>query len=500
MPEAVFDGLYLMLNHIWLVPIGVFMGICVGAMPGLSSSNSLAILLPVMIALPPEQGLILGVAVYSGAEMGNSFPAITLRIPGTAASAVTAIEGYPLMQSGKGAMALGICILASTLGALIGGTASILAAPLISTVALKFSPIEIAVVILFGITVIAMISAGGMVKGLMAGFLGLLLATVGTDPVYGQFRGTLGLVDLFDGLTVIAVLVGLLGFSEVLHYVINPSSTDETNAKAGNIINIRGIIEGFVLVLKRPVEWIRSSFIGLILGAIPGAGASVASFIAYQQSMSFASPENRKKYGKGSTDGLIAADSANNAVVGGSLVPLLTLGIPGSASMAVLLVVMGYHGLPVGPTLFSQYGEIAYSVLWSQFAGAFFILIMGTLLAYVAFYAARINIAVIIPIISVMCMIGAFAKSGSLFDIGVMFAFGLIGYYMKKNNYPVIALLLGLILGGLFEASFFRGLLIGFDSPLVFFERPIAQILWALLLVTLLVPPLFRCLKRRNAT
>ena len=499
MPEAFYDGLVLMLSQVWLVPIGVCLGIFVGAMPGLTSSNSLAILLPVMIAMEPHQGLILGVSIYAGAEMGNSFPAITLRIPGTAASAVTAIEGYPMMRAGRGAYALGICILASTIGALIGGIASLGAAPLIALAALQFSPVEITVVILFGIAVIAMISQGGMKKGLMAGFLGLLLATVGTDPVYGQFRGTMGLVGLFDGITVIAVLVGLLGFSEAITYVEKIGEREPTEAAgSADTLNFKGMMEGFVEVIRRPFEWLRASVIGVILGAVPGAGASVSAFIAYQQSMSFASGERRKLFGKGSPEGLMAADTANNAMVGGSLVPLLTLGIPGSASMAVLLVVMGYHGLSVGPTLFEREGEIAYAVLWSQFVAAFFVLVLGTLLAYVAFYAARVQVAVIVPIVSIFCMIGGFAKTGALFDIGVMLFFGVLGYFMKKHNYPTIALLLGLILGGLFEAGFFRGLLMGFNSPLIFFQRPIAQVLWVIMIVTLAGPPLVRWLRPRG--
>lgn len=501
MPDAIYDGLILMLSNAWLIPLGIMTGIFVGAMPGLSASNSLAILIPVMIALQPEQGLILGVAVYAGAEMGNSFPAITLKIPGTAASAVTALEGFPLMQRGKGAMALGVCVCASTLGALVGGMAALLAAPALSAVALKFSPVEITIVILFGIAVIGMISAGGVLKGLMCGALGLLLATVGTDPIYGQFRGTLGLVDLFDGITVIAALVGLLGFSEAITYVENlrRSERDAVASAKSEVINLRGMMEGFGEVLRRPVEWIRSSLIGVVLGAIPGAGASVASFVAYQQSIAFSSGERRKEYGNGSINGLIAADSSNNAMVGGSLVPLLTLGIPGSASMAVLLVVMGYHGLSIGPTLFEREGEIAYAVLWSQFIGALFVLILGTALAYLAYYAGQIRIGIIVPIVSVFCMIGGFAKSGAYFDIGVMIFFGILGYFMKKHQYPTIALILGLILGGMFEANFFRGLMIGFNSPTIFFTRPIALVLWVLLLLTILVPPLLRLQRRKSS-
>lgn len=294
--------------------------------------------------------------------------------------------------------------------------------------------------ILFGLTIIAQLSVGGLAKGLLAGFLGLLLATTGTDPTFGQFRGTFGIVYLFDQLPIIAVLVGLLGFSEVLVHAesgIASLLADDVKVPEANV-GLRGILTGFVDTLKRPIEMLRAGLIGLGIGAMPGAGASVATFVSYQQSIAFAPPERKKTYGKGSFEGLIAADTTNNAVVGGALVPLLTLAIPGSGSMAVLLVVMIFHGLYVGPRLFEFSGDIAYAVLWSLFAGAFFVLVIGTILAYFAYRVALINLKIILPVIAVFCVLGSFAKNAYVFDMGLMVGFGCLGFLMKKYEYPVV--------------------------------------------------------------
>ncbi len=500
MPATMIDGFNLMMVNVWIVPIGVLIGMFVGAMPGLTSSGTLAMLLPILINLPPEQGLILGVSIYAGAEMGNSFPSVMLNIPGTAGGAVTAFDGYPLMQRGLAARALGMCIMASTIGALAGGIASISLAPPISKIALKFGPAEICIVILFGLTVIAQISGSGLAKGLLAGFFGMLLATTGTDPTFGQLRGTFDIVYLYDKLPIIASLVGLLGFSEVIVHAQSGTTrlvNSGTSVASANV-GLRGILTGFVDTIKRPVELLRSSAIGLGIGAMPGAGASVATFVAYQQSIAFAPPERKKEYGKGSFEGLISADTTNNAIVGGALVPLLTLAIPGSGSMAVLLVVMIFHGMYVGPRLFEFSGDIAYAVLWSQFAAAFFVLVIGIILAYFAFRVALINLSIIIPVITVFCLLGGFARNGYIFDMGLMIAFGCLGFLMKKYDYPVVAMLLGIILGPMFEKSFMQAWRIGFGDPSVFFQSTISHFLWGLFVITFLVPPLWHWIATRR--
>jgi putative tricarboxylic transport membrane protein len=295
--------------------------------------------------------------------------------------------------------------------------------------------------------------------------------------------------------------VGLLGFSEViLHAQKGTTSLLASDVEVPDAhVGIRGILTGFVDTIKRPVELLRSAAIGLGIGAMPGAGASVATFVAYQQSIAFAPPERKKEYGKGSFNGLISADCTNNAVVGGALVPLLTLAIPGSGSMAVLLVVMIFHGMYIGPRLFEFSGDIAYAVLWSQFAAAFCVLAIGIGLAYFAHRVALLNLKLIIPIISIFCLLGGFAKNAYIFDMGLMVGFGLLGFLMKKYDYPVVAMLLGIILGKMFETNLMRAWRIGFGEIEFFFQSTISQVLWALFFLTFVAPPLIRWIKRKRS-
>jgi len=490
--EMILEGLNLFLANMWVIPVGVMVGMFAGAMPGLTPSNSLVMLLPLMIVLPPVKGLMFGTALYAGAEMGNSFPAAILNIPGSAGASITAIEGYALSKRGFAAKALGICITASAIGALIGGIFSVSAAPSLAKVALKFSAVENSIVVLFGIIVIAQISQGGLLKGLLSGAFGLLLAIVGTDPIFGQFRSTYNIVYLFDGISTIAILVGLLGFGEVLNQLDTLRKVQVHSQPDKEAMGLKGILSGAKEVIRRPLCCLRSGIIGLIIGAVPGAGASVASLMAYTQELQFAKPARKKLFGKGSEEGLIAADTANNSMVGGSLIPLMTLGIPGSATMAVLLVVMTYHGLTIGPRLFELHGEIVYAVLLSQLAASVFILIIGAMLAFFAFRLAYVSAGFILPIVTVFCMIGGFARNEYIFDMGLVVLFGLIGYIMKRNGYSVIGMLLGAILGGMFENYLLQGFRLGFNSPAIFFQRPVALILWALLALSLVVPWWFR--------
>ena len=499
MSHAIYEGFQILLANLWVVPVATFIGIMVGAMPGLNSSNSLAIMLPMLMAMPVEIALIFTVSLYCGAEVGGSYPAILVNIPGTGSAAVTAFDGYQMNKNKKGAEALGISIFASFWGGVISGLISLTCAPLISKVALKVSSVEMAIIVFFGVAVLAQLSFGGPAKGMLVGLFGLLLATTGVDPIWGHVRATFGSMYLMDGIPTVPAMIGLLAFSEILTTLENPEGAEparQNQAKGG----LKGIFWGFAHTMKRWGVTLRSSLIGTIVGAIPGAGASIASFIAYQQAIVYA-PENEKKsFGKGNPDGVVASEAANNGVGGGSLIPLLTLGVPGSASMAVLMVVMAYQGLAVGPRLFTQNGSIAYAALWSQFAAAVFMLIIGTAFAWSIYRIAYVPQNLLLPIISVVCLIGGFAPRRYTFDMALVIVFGIVGYIMKKYGYPPVALLLGLVLGPLLEANIFRGLKIGLGSPLVFFTRPAALVLWSILILTFIGPVLLRNLKQPKST
>lgn len=492
--HAAADGLLLLLGIIWVVPVGILLGLLVGATPGIGSGTVLAIMLPLLMSMRAEVGLVLGVSIYVGAEMGGVFPATLINIPGTHSSAISCLDGYPMALGGEASRALGINIMGSTLGALTGGLVSLCAAPLLAKLVLWFSPVEVSILVLFGIAMIAQLSAGGLLKGVMSGFLGLFLATIGTDPLYGQFRGTFGIPNLIDGLAVVPVLIGILGFSQLLNLV----DKGVTNAVQQQMnVGLNGILTGLRDVLARPVQWLRGSIIGSLVGMIPGAGGTVVAAFSYQQAFSAAAPERKKVFGHGAIEGILAVDTAHNSMVGGGLIPLLTLGIPGSSSMAVLLIVMGYHGLAVGPTLFAQHGAIVYAILWSQFVGAICLFVLGTALAYFARYLASVPDGLLIPTIGAFCLIGSFAQNNQIFDMGVMLAFGVLGHFMYKHGYSPIAFILGFILGPTFESSLFQGLDMGYGSPAIFFTRPIAIALWVILVLSLAGPWLYGALRAR---
>jgi len=486
----------LMLSHAHVVLFGVIVGMVVGATPGLTSSNSTAIMLPFILTLDPTTGTIFVISLHAGAQMGNSFPAILLNIPGTPSSAVTTLEGYPMAREGKASLALGVCVLASACGGLIGGIISILSIPVLSSVALDFSPVELTIVILFGLVIIGQISKGGIWKGLLSGLLGLMAATCGPDPMWGVYRADFGVVLLYDGIPLVSCLVGLLAFSEMFKLLIEKDQQAEALYQK---IEFSLILAGFREVLKRPVEIIRSSLIGLIVGAIPGAGGSIAAPIAYQQSMTFSSEEEKKRFGKGSVNGLMSADVSNNACVGGALIPLLTLALPGSSTDAILLVALSFHGLVLGPEFLTMNGDMAYAVLFSQFTAAICIAFVGVLLAWVAGRIINVSMTILIPIISVLAFIGGFAETQLTFGIWVMLLSGLLGYFMKKYQYVPLAFLLGLVLGGKFETNLFCGLRMGHNSFSIFFEGPIALTLWTLLVLTITFPWLYNLYKNRFA-
>ncbi|ESR26616.1 tripartite tricarboxylate transporter permease [Lutibaculum baratangense] len=495
--EHAIQGLLLLLPAAWAVPAGLMAGMFIGAIPGLSGSGMLAVLLPVLVTLPPEIGLIFSISLYAGGEVGNSYPSIILNMPGDASGAITATEGHPLMLRGQGGQALGMAVTASMFGAMLAGVATLSATPMLAQVALKFSSVEICIIVLFGITAIAQISGGGLLKGLLFGFLGLLIATTGTDPMWGSFRGTFDIVYLYDGIPVIPVLIGLLAFSEVL--LAMEAGVENPKVDRSIRITLASLWEGFVTTIKLPFVVLRSAITGILVGVVPGAGTTIASFLSYQQAISLAPPEERKEFGKGSKRGLVATDCANNACVGGTLVPLLTLGIPGSSAGAVMLVIMAYHNLEVGPRLFARHGDIAYAVLWSQFLAATLMFVIGSVIAWFAYRLALIPVKVLIPVVAVFCLIGSFATNQYVFDMGIMLLFAVIGYVAKKQGYSVVALLLGVILGSVFEAHLNRGLRMGFGSPEIFFTRPLALFLWALLLAMLFGPLIWNQVKKRRA-
>ncbi len=495
--ELILDALKGIMDWWWLIPIGITFGVFVGAVPGFSATNTLIILLPLTLGMQPEPALGFMASVYSGSQMGGSIPAILLNVPGTGSSAATCIDGYPMAQQGKPQQALVIAFLASCMGGLMTTVVALGSLPYLRTIVYLFGSIENFVVILFGLALIAQISGKNPLKGFIAALFGLLLGGIGYDNVYSVPRATFGLVELFDGMPRVPAIVGLFALSEAF-IMIEKSSVIKT--KVGEIKNSwEDTIEGVQITFKRFITVIRSAFIGFFVGIIPGAGATIGSFVSYQQAYNFS--KEKEKFGHGHPDGIIAAEAANNGLTSGALIPLLTLGIPGGGTAAIMLIVLQSHGVPIGPRLFQSSPTLAYSVILTMLLAYMVLLIIGLPLTKFFVKATTIPTKILVPSIISFVLVGAFVQRHFLFDMKLALMFGILGYIMKKTGYPTHAVLLGVILGPLAEQFFLRGIMLGNGNLSIFFSRPVGNFLWVLLFLSILVPPLYsKFVERKKAS
>ena len=444
------------LSYWWVIIPAIFLGLIVGAIPGFSAANTIIILLPLTLAVDVEIGLIFMVALYCSSRMGAGIPAILVNIPGTAGAAATPLDGYPMAKQGRGQQALAMSFVASTLGGLLTTILAILTMPWLAQIGFYMHSVEMIVVMLFGISLIASIAAQDPLKGLIAGLFGLMIGSIGADHVYATPRGTFGFLELYDGVPLIPALVGLFAISEAFLVIEGESILSQTGQKRMRQTGWGATLEGVRIALARWWHIVWTSIIGLVIGVIPGAGASIASFVAYQQSKFFSKTPER--YGTGHPEGLIAPESANNGVTSGTLIPLLTLGIPGGATAAIMLVVMQYHGVVTGPRLFAQTPELGYGVILAM--AVTYVFMLCTILP-LARYMSRVTLvstSFMTPIILAFTLVGSFVPREYLFDMYLALAFGVLGYIARKTGYHVAAILIGVILGPLLEQYFLRAL------------------------------------------
>lgn len=476
------------INWWWLIPIGAIIGVFVGSVPGFSATNTLIILLPLTLSMQTVPALGFMASVYSGSHMGGSIPAILFNVPGTGSAAATTLDGYPMAQQGKGQQALVIAILSSCIGGLVTSFATLFTLPYLRRIVYLFGSIESFIVILFGLTLIAQIAGKNPLKGFIAGMFGLLLGSVGYDHVYSVPRATFGQLELFDGMPRIAAIVGLFALSEAL-IMIEKETIVETKLE-----EIKGYwsdtLEGISVTFKHFISVVRSGFIGWLIGIIPGAGATIGSFVSYQQAYNLS--DKKETFGKGNPEGVIAAEAANNGLTSGSLIPLFALGIPGGGTAAVMLIVLQSHGVPVGPRMFQTSPEMAYSVITAMVVAYMCLIFIGLPLSKVLAKFVIIPTNILAPTILSFVLVGAFVERGFYFDMKLAVFFGVLGYIMKKTGYPTHSVLLGVILGPLAEQFFLRGLMLGNGNPAIFFSKPIGNLLWILLLFSVVVPPLYR--------
>ncbi|ANO33568.1 C4-dicarboxylate ABC transporter permease [Vibrio breoganii] len=446
---------------------GVVGGIVLGALPGLTATMGVAILLPFTFGMEPTAALVMLIGVYIGGIYGGSIAAILLKTPGTPASAATVLDGHTLAAKGQAARALSISAIASFVGGLISTIVLIAIAPLLANFALRFNAPEYFALALFGLTIIASVSAQNILKGLLAGTIGLLISTVGLDPISSVPRFTFGVMDLYSGINVIPVLIGLFALSEAINQI--EKILKEKQAKVAKFDH--KLLSKQDLKEMMPTA-VKSGLMGTTIGSVPGAGADISAFVCYNEAKR--SSKNPDEFGKGSVRGLAAAEAGNNGVTGGSLVPLLTLGVPGDAVAAVLLGALIVQGLTPGPLLFAQNPEVVYGVFSSMLVANIVMLIVG--LVGIRFFCRIIEVPklLMIPIIIFLSVVGAYAINNSMFDVGIAIAFGILGFVLGKMDIPSSPILLAIILGPMAETNLRKALLMYDNSWSFLYERPIA--------------------------
>ena len=453
--------------HVWpllCVAAGVTYGILVGAMPGLSPAMGVALLVPFTYSMSPTLAIILLTAAYLAADYGGSITAVMINAPGTPAAAATAFDGYALTQQGKAGVGLGVSLVASTVGGLIGTLILIFFSTPLAHLALRFHPAEYFALAIFGLTSVASVGGKDWSKSLAMAVFGLLLNTVGTDSMSGVSRFTFGLPQMYDGFSLVPALIGLFALSEVF------SQVESRNLSSVQVDSSTSQRPSLIEYWRLRLTILRSSIIGTMIGIFPGAGATIASFVSYDVAKRMS--RNPDAFGNGSAEGVAASEAANSSSVGGALVPLLTLGLPGSASTAVLIGALMIHDVVPGPRLFKDDPAIIHSLFASLLVANFILLLVGSVGSRLWIRVTAIPKPVLFPLIVAISAVGSYAVRYSMFDVICCLAFGVLGWFLRRHDYPVAPIVLGLVLGDVAETNFRQAVLMGDGDYTVFLDRP----------------------------
>ena len=475
------------------VAAGCFIGLIVGMIPGLTISTGIIIVLPLTFVLPPEISIALLLGLYVSGMTGGSFSAILLNIPGTPSASATAMDGHPMAQKGEAGRALGIAIVSSFLGGLFSFLCLFFVAPLLAEVALKFKSPDLFSLVLFGLTIICSFAAQSLIKGFLSAGIGLAIITVGQDPMMGTQRFTFGEVNLIGGIHFLTALIGLFAIPQLVDNFteIKNSIRDENVVK-----KITGIFPKIADLKLIRVPVILGSPIGSFLGILPGAGGPIAAFLSYDYSKRLS--ENSEEFGKGSPQGIAAPESANNAVTGGALIPMMTLGIPGDPVTAILIGALLIHGLAPGPLLFVENGEFAYGVVFSFFWANIFNILIALIFIRLLVKVLSIPKTILMPTIAILCVIGSYALRNNFFDVYVMFSFGILGIIMRWLQMPIIPMLLAMVLGRQLEEHLRVSLIASKNDISIFFVSPFS-VFFLLLAITSIAWSLWAEYKRRRS-
>jgi len=472
--------------------VGALLGLVVGMIPGMTISSGIIIVLPLTFVLDPTISIALLLGLYVGGMMGGSFSAILLNIPGTPSAAATLVDGYPMALRGEAGKALGVSITAGFAGGMFSFLCLYLIAPVLADVALQFRAPDLFSLVFFGLTVICGFAAQNVIKGLLSAALGLAIVTVGQDPMMGTARFTFGSADMLGGIHFLTAMIGLFAIPQLVDNLWSGGEKESGGAQGR-----------FGSLLPRPAELKRmlrpvsiGSLTGAFLGILPGVGGPIAAFISYDYTRKTSG--NPDAYGQGALEGVAAPESANNAVTGGALIPMMTLGIPGDPVTAILIGALLVHGLAPGPLLFMERADFAYTVIFSFFWANVFNLIVALAGLRLLVKLLAVPKAVLMPAIALFCVIGSYALRNSFFDVQVMFAFGLLGLAMRWVGMPVVPLLLALVLGGQLEEHLRVSLTASHGDISVFFTSPISLLFLCLSAVSI-VWPFVAARRRRSA-
>lgn len=475
-----------LLNPVSLFHIAwaTLLGIIMGMLPGLTATLGLALLTTLTFKMAPDTAILVLISLYIGSIYGGSRSAILLNIPGTPASAATTLDGFPLARRGLAGRAMGLATAGSFLGSVVGMICLAIFAPLLAEAALKFQSYEFFWLAIFGIVISGRLTAfDDPLKGWIAGFIGLLVAMVGQEGMYSYARFSYGSSDVAGGFQLLPVLVGLFGFTEILVVMLNPAYQAVKDAADSVIPKVREVMKYWVTI-------IRSGLIGTVMGLVPGVGEDMGAWVSYGVARN--SSKEKDKFGKGSAEGLLAAETGNNAAVPGAIIPVLTLAIPGSAPAAVLLAALFIHGVRPGPLIMIETPAYVFQVTAMVLMATFAMLIFGLLLTKPLLTILRVPYLKLMPVILVLCTVGAYSISSRMFDVLVMVAFGIIGLILRQLGFPMAPLVLGVVLGPILDMNLRRGLVLSKGDLTPFFTRPISLVLWVVILLTFLIgSPLF---------
>lgn len=453
--------------NLLLTVFGTVVGIVIGCLPGLSGSMGIILLLPLTYTLEKSAALVMLCGIFCGSMFGGSVSAILLRTPGTPSATATLLDGYPLAQQGKAGKAIGVAAVGSFVGGIVSTICLIFIAPQLAKVALKFHSADYFALALFGISIMASSAGKNIIKGLIAGAVGLLISMVGTDPLVGAARFNFGSTKMMIGFPQLAVLIGVFAISEVFNQVQGGKNTVEVKEQAvTDVFPTFSEIKGFLLAA------IVGSFIGVFIGIVPGTGGAIAVFLAYNVAQKMS--RHPERFGHGSYEGIAAPEAANNGTTGGALIPMLCLGIPGDTVTSVMLGALTLIGITPGPQLFTQSASIVYAIFAGMIVIQFIMLAFGIVFTRIAPKVLRVPVKYLMPIIMVLCIVGAFCLSNQVYHVAVAIAFGFIGYFMKKFGFPGAPLVLGVILGPIAEKNLDRALQLSRNDWTIFFRRPIA--------------------------